>query len=264
MRPRYARFADFLSSAAFTSTLITIGGMAAKCRMHLLVKFAGTDVHRQVIADSIAVILTRPITPACRSSASAFVALPSRSTFFLRHFRGASIPRRSGTGEFLARFFLAHWRWPLAGSGMRLGSDVPSRYAQATFQAWDKAVPNNRTCSTAVARPGRSRQSLPTRSVGWDASISMWRDGGPMALARGKDPSFASCAADLPVNRSGREGIRLPTIAGRLSPCPGACGQCAFLNLVSKVYAETRHESLNETQPCDAVMNEFSAVRTAC
>ncbi|RUT95337.1 alpha/beta hydrolase, partial [Mesorhizobium sp. USDA-HM6] len=93
---------------------------------------------------------------------------------------------------------------------------------------------------------------------GWDASISMWRDVVGMALHAGKDSSFAGVRRDLYVNLAGGEKDPASDYGKAVHHLARRMDRMGFSNLVSKVYAETRHESLNEINR-DTVMNDFAA-----
>ncbi|MEP1290198.1 MAG: alpha/beta hydrolase, partial [Nitratireductor sp.] len=93
---------------------------------------------------------------------------------------------------------------------------------------------------------------------GWDASVSMWRDLFSWVFAGADDGNFADLRRDLPLLVIGGEhdpatdgGKAVHALAARMR----AMG---FSNLVSTVYAKTRHESLNEVNR-DAIMADFAA-----
>lgn len=91
---------------------------------------------------------------------------------------------------------------------------------------------------------------------GWDASVSLWRDLFGFIFNGADDSRFADIARNLPVNLAGGEkdpatggGKAVEQLAGRMRGM-------GFSNLVSKVYAETRHESLNEVNR-NIIMEDF-------
>jgi len=93
---------------------------------------------------------------------------------------------------------------------------------------------------------------------GWDASVSLWQDLFGFVFHGADDANFASVPKDLPFNIVGGEkdpatdgGKAITDLAGRME-------RQGFSNLVSKVYGQTRHESLNEVNR-DLVMEEFAA-----
>jgi alpha-beta hydrolase superfamily lysophospholipase len=147
----------------------------------------------------------------------------------------------------------------LAWEKFRLGSDVPSRMLpKLTFQAWGKAVPNHRTLFDWLSRDeAEVDKYIADPLCGWDASISMWRDVVGMALNGGKDSRFAGVRRDLFVSVVGGEKDPASDHGKAIGHLSGRMRAMGFSNLVSKVYAQTRHESLNEVNR-DIVMNDFA------
>lgn len=259
---RYARFADFLGERGFHVYAHDHRGHGAtKAPDAPLGKFADIDGIAKVMADVGAV---HDLIAAEHAglpvivfghSLGASIAL----NFVLRHsgrVHAAAIWNGNFSQGLLGQLALAILGW----ERMRLGSDVPSRLLpKLTFQAWGKAVPNHRTLFDWLSRdPAEVDKYIADPLCGWDASVSMWRDVVSMALHAGKDSSFAGIRRDLFVNLVGGEkdpasdhGKAVHHLAKRMQ----AMG---FSNLVSKVYAETRHESLNEVNR-DAVMRDFAA-----
>ncbi len=259
---RYARFADFLSARGFHVYAHDHRGHGAtKAPDAPLGKFADIDGIAKVIADVGAVhdlIATEhPGLPviAFGHSLGASVAL----NFVLRHsgrVHAAAIWNGNFSQGLLGQLALGILGW----ERMRLGSDVPSRLLpKLTFQAWGKAVPNHRTLFDWLSRdPAEVDKYIADPLCGWDASVSMWRDVVNMALHGGKDSSFAGVRRDLPVNLVGGEKDPASDYGKAVDHLARRMRAMGFSNLVSKVYAETRHESLNEINR-DAVMNDFSA-----
>jgi alpha-beta hydrolase superfamily lysophospholipase len=79
-----------------------------------------------------------------------------------------------------------------------------------------------------------------------------------MAQHAGKDSSFTGVRRDLPVNLIGGEKDPASDYGKAVHHLVKRMQAMGFSNLVSKVYPETRHESLNEINR-DTVMNEFAA-----
>lgn len=259
---RYARFADFLGARGFHVYAHDHRGHGAtKAPDAPLGRFADTDGIAKVIADVGAVhdliAVEHPGLPviAFGHSLGASIAL----NFVLRHsdrVHAAAIWNGNFSQGLLGRLALAILGW----ERMRLGSDVPSRLLpKLTFQAWGKAVPNHRTLFDWLSRdPVEVDKYIADPLCGWDASVSMWRDVVNLALYAGRDSSFAGVRRDLFVNLIGGgkdpasdHGKAVHHLARRMD-------KMGFSNLVSKVYADTRHESLNEVNR-DIIMNDFAA-----
>lgn len=136
----------------------------------------------------------------------------------------------------------------LAFERLRLGSDVPSRILpKLTFQAWGKAVPDHRTPFDWLSRdPAEVDKYIADPLCGWDASVSMWQDVFRFVFLGADDANFASVRRDLPIYLVGGEkdpatdgGKAVQNLAQRMK-------SMGFSNLVSTIYPNTRHESLNE------------------
>ncbi len=136
----------------------------------------------------------------------------------------------------------------LASERLRLGSDVPSRILpKLTFQAWGKAVPDHRTLFDWLSRdPAEVDKYIADPLCGWDASVSMWQDVFRLVFLGADDANFASVRRDLPVYLVG--GGKDPATDGgkAVENLTQRMKRMGFSNLVSTIYRETRHESLNE------------------
>ncbi|TIO78139.1 MAG: alpha/beta hydrolase [Mesorhizobium sp.] len=259
---RYARFADFLGDRGFDVYAHDHRGHGAtKAPDAPLGRFADVDGIAKVIADVGAVhdliAAEHPRLPVIvfGHSLGASIAL----NFVLRHswrIHAAAIWNGNFSQGLLGQLALGILGW----ERMRLGSDVPSRLLpRLTFQAWGKAVPNHRTLFDWLSRdPVEVDKYVADPLCGWDASISMWRDVVGMAQHAGKDSSFTGVRRDLPVNLVGGEKDPASDYGKAVSHLARRMDRMGFSNLVSKVYADTRHESLNEVNR-DVVMNDFVA-----
>ncbi len=148
----------------------------------------------------------------------------------------------------------------LAWEAFRLGSDVPSRILpKLTFQDWAKKVADRRTAFDWLSRdPAEVDKYVADPLCGWDASVSMWRDVFGFIFAGADDRNLAGIRRDLPVNLLG--GEKDPATAGgkAVHDLARRMKAMGFSNLESKVWPETRHESLNELNR-DAITDEFAA-----
>lgn len=147
----------------------------------------------------------------------------------------------------------------LAWEKFRLGSDVPSRLLPSlTFKAWGRQVPGHATPFDWLSRnPDEVRKYIDDPLCGWDASVSLWRDLFGFIFAGADDDKFSSVPRALPINLVGGEkdpatdgGKAVIHFADRLK-------QMGFSNLNSTVYADTRHESLNEVNR-NIIMQDFA------
>lgn len=147
----------------------------------------------------------------------------------------------------------------LAWEKFRLGSDVPSRLLpRLTFQAWARQVLNHKTPFDWLSRdPVEVQKYIDDPLCGWDASVSLWQDLFGFIFYGADDRNFSGLRRDMPINLVGGEkdpatdrGKAVRHLAGRLTPM-------GFSNLVSTVYANTRHESLNELNR-DVIMVDFA------
>jgi len=147
----------------------------------------------------------------------------------------------------------------LAWERFRLGSDAPSRLLpRLTFQAWGKKVPGHRTAFDWLSRDADEVQKyIEDPLCGWDASVSMWQDLFGFVFRGASDRNFSRLDRSLPINLVGGEkdpategGQAVRHLADRLQ-------RMGFSNLNTKIYADTRHESLNELNR-DMIMADFA------
>ncbi|MEI9427829.1 alpha/beta hydrolase [Mesorhizobium sp. Cs1299R1N3] len=258
---RYDRFAGFLAARGFHVYVHDHRGHGAtKAPDAPLGRFADKDGPAKVIADVDAIhdLIAReqPDLPVILfgHSMGASVAL----NFMLRHsnrIHAAAIWNGNFSQGLLGQVALGILAW----ERMRLGSDVPSRLLpKLTFQAWGKAVPNHRTLFDWLSRDeAEVAKYIADPLCGWDASISMWRDVVALALNGGKDAGFATVRRDIPVAIVGGEKDPASDYGKGITHLASRMRGMGFSNLVSKVYAETRHESLNEVNR-DTIMDDFA------
>lgn len=259
---RYDRFADFLAERGCHVYVHDHRGHGAtKAPDAPLGRFADKDGPAKVIADVAAIhdLIAReqPGLPVILfgHSMGASVAL----NFLLAHsprVHAAAIWNGDFSQGLLGQLALAILAW----ERMRLGSDVPSRLMpKLTFQAWGKAVPNHRTLFDWLSRDEvEVAKYIADPLCGWDASISTWRDVVQMALNGGRNAGFAGVRRDLAVSVVGGEKDPASNYGKGIDHLAGRMRAMGFSNLVSKVYAGTRHESLNEVNR-DIIMDEFAA-----
>lgn len=148
----------------------------------------------------------------------------------------------------------------LAWEKFRLGSDMPSRMLpRLTFQAWGKAVPDHRTPFDWLSRDAAEVDKyIADPLCGWDASVSMWRDLFGFVFDGADGTNFSGVRKTLPICLVGGEKDPATDGGRAVSHLAGRLHRMGFSNFVSKVYAETRHESLNEVNR-DKIMDDFAA-----
>lgn len=170
------------------------------------------------------------------------------------HLAGAAVWNANFSAGALGRVAQAALAW----ERFRLGSDAPSRMLpKLTFQAWGKKVPNHRTLFDWLSRdPVEVDKYIADPLCGWDASVSLWRELFGFVFTGADDRNFADIDRDLPFLLVGGEhdsatdgGKAVTNLAQRMTAM-------SFSNLVSKVYAQTRHESLNEINR-DLITQDF-------
>ena len=111
-----------------------------------------------------------------------------------------------------------------------------------------------------VAQDGFQRaeiDSIADPLCGWDASVGMWAAVFDFVFAGADDRNFAATRRGLPFHLVGggadpesERGRTVTALAERLK-------RMGFSNLVSTIYPETRHESLNELNR-DVIMADFA------
>lgn len=259
---RYDRFAGFLARRGFHVYVHDHRGHGGtRASDAPLGRFADKDGPAKVIADVDAVhdviASEHPGVPVILfgHSMGASVAL----NYLLRHssrIHAAAIWNGNFSQGLLGQVALGILGW----ERMRLGSDVPSRLLpKLTFQAWGKAVPNHRTLFDWLSRDeAEVEKYIADPLCGWDASVSMWRDVVSMALNGGSDAAFADVRRDLPVSIVGGEKDPASDYGKGITHLAKRMRAMGFSNLVSTVYADTRHESLNEVNR-DIIMDDFAA-----
>lgn len=259
---RYARFADFLSGyGSHVYAHDHRGHGYTKAPNAPQGKYGAPDGGQKVIADIAALYdligKEHPGLPviAFGHSMGAIITL----NFLFKHsarVQAAAMFNGNVSAGLLGRLAQAILAW----ERFRLGSDMPSRILpKLTFQDWGRKVPNHRTLFDWLSRdPSEVDKYIADPLCGWDASVSLWQDLFGFVFAGADDGNFATVRRDLPVYLVGGEkdpatdgGKAVQKLASRMK----ALG---FSNLDSRIYAETRHESLNEVNR-DAVMDDFVA-----
>jgi alpha-beta hydrolase superfamily lysophospholipase len=157
-----------------------------------------------------------------------------------------------GFGSRLAQAILAWERF-------RLGSDVPSRaLPRLTFQEWAKKVQDRRTEFDWLSRDAAEVDKYISDPLcGWEASVSMWSDVFRFIVGGANDVNFSPVRKDLPILLAGGQKDPMTSGGRAVLDLADRMQRMGFSNLQSKVYAETRHESLNEVNR-DVIMADFA------
>ena len=258
---RYERFAGAMAARGFHVYAHDHRGHGhTKAPGASLGRFAEADGADKVIADVLAVhdhiAAQHPGLPVIvfGHSFGGLVAL----NFVMSHpgrAAGLAVWNANFSAGALGRVAQGILRW----EAFRLGSDVPSRLLpKLTFQAWAKAIPNKRTEFDWLSRdPAEVDKYVADPLCGWDASVSMWRDVFSLIFRGADDRNLAALPRDLPINLLG--GAKDPATDGgkAVEHLAGRMRRLGFSNLLSRVWPDTRHESLNELNR-DVITEEFA------
>lgn len=259
---RYARFADFLSMRGchvyahdhrghgFTRAPDAPQG-----------RFGNENGGDKVIADvaTVHVLIEKshPGLPviAFGHSMGGLIAL----NFALRHsarIHSAAIWNANFTAGLPGRAALAILAW----ERFRLGSDVPSQLLpRLTFGAWGRKIAGHRTLFDWLSRdPAEVDKYIADPLCGWPASVSLWRDLFGFIFYGADDANFAAVRKTLPFNLVGGENDPATDGGKAVEHLAKRMRRMGFSNLVSTIYPQTRHESLNEINR-DQVMADFAA-----
>ena len=259
---RYARFAEAMSVLGFHVYAHDHRGHGATTASDAPPRMFGTpDGAAKVIADVAAVhdliAGEHPGLPVIvfGHSMGGFIAL----NFVLRHstrVHAAAI----WNANFYAVLLVSVDQAILYYERFRLGSDMPSRMIpKLTFQAWAKQMPDRRTPFDWLSRdPAEVDKYVADPLCGWDASVSMWSDVFRFVFFGADDRNFDAVRKDLPFSLVGGEkdpatdgGTAVHALAERMA-------RMAFSRVTTRVYAETRHESLNELNR-NIITEDFAA-----
>lgn len=258
---RYARFADAMAAKGFHVYTHDHRGHGSTTAPDAPPRiFAAEDGVAKVIADVAAVhdlIATEhPRLPVILfgHSLGGLIGL----NFVLRHssrVRAAAIWNANFSAGVAGRLAQAILAW----ERFRLGSDVPSRILpKLTFEAWAKQVPNRRTEFDWLSRdPAEVDKYIADPLCGWNASVSMWQDVFRFVFSGADDRNFESVRKDLAFNLVGGEKDPATSGGKAVKNLEQRMKRMGFSNLVSRIYPETRHESLNELNR-DMITAEFA------
>lgn len=259
---RYARFADFLAGHGFHTYAHDHRGHAYTTAPGTTLGHAGSETAADnLIADVAAVhdlIQSEhrdlPVI-VFGHSMGGMVALNFVQRYPER-VAAAAIWNASYPGALAGRAAQAVLAW----ERLRLGSDVPSRIIpRLTFQAWAKQMPEPRTAFDWLSRDAAEVDKYVADPLcGWDASVGTWRALFDLIFFASDDGNFGRIAKDMPIQLVG--GADDPATEGgkQVRALEQRMRRLGFSNLETRIYAETRHESLSEVNR-DDVMADFLA-----
>ena len=257
---RYARFADFLAARGFATYAHDHRGHGGTTAPDAPPRMFGPlPSGDKVIADVEAVHAfiaeQNPGVPVITFGHSMGGLIAMNHTLRYPHRAAAAAIFNA---QFTPGLAVAGAKAVLAWERFRLGSDAVSRMIpRLTFQTWAKQFKNRRTDFDWLSRDTEEVDKyIADPLCGWDASVEMWTDLFGFITYCNDNTHFADLPRDRPINLVG--GGRDPsTNGGKLvTAFAKRLSAMGFSNLTSKVYAETRHESLNEVNR-DVIMQDF-------
>ena len=257
---RYARFADFLAARGFATYAHDHRGHGGTTAPDAPPRMFGPlPSGDKVIADVEAVHAfiaeQNPGVPVITFGHSMGGLIAMNHTLRYPHRAAAAAIFNA---QFTPGLAVAGAKAVLAWERFRLGSDAVSRMIpRLTFQTWSKQFKTRRTDFDWLSRDTEEVDKyIADPLCGWDASVEMWTDLFGFITYCNDNAHFADLPRDRPINLVG--GGRDPsTNGGKLvTAFAKRLSAMGFSNLTSKVYAETRHESLNEVNR-DVIMQDF-------
>ena len=147
----------------------------------------------------------------------------------------------------------------LAWERFRLGSDAASRIMpRLTFRAWGQQIHDRRTIFDWLSRDRQEVDKYVADPLcGWDATVEMWSDLFGFITHCLDNAHFADLAKDKPFNLVGGEKDPSTNGGKLVRDFEKRLARMGFSNLTSKVYADTRHECLNDVNR-NIIMEEFA------
>lgn len=257
---RYARFADFLAAHGFhTYAHDHRGHGETRAPDAPFGHFGNAPAAERVIADVAAVhelvAAEHPGLPVIvfGHSMGGLIALD-----FLFRYPGRAYAAAIWNASLSAGLSGRVARAILAWERLRLGSDAPSRILpRLTFQAWAGRASHRRTSFDWLSRDAEEVDAYVADPLcGWDASVGTWRAVFDLIFMGTDDANLARLPRDMPIQLVG--GGKDPATAGgkAVRALRSRLERMGFSNLETRIYANTRHESLNEVNR-DTVMRDF-------
>ncbi|TYR32337.1 alpha/beta hydrolase [Mesorhizobium microcysteis] len=258
---RYARFAEFLRGYGFAVYAHDHRGHGhTKAPGAPLGSFGAEPAAQKVIADVAAV---HDLIATEHAGVPVIVFGHSMGSLIAMNFVLAHSHRIAGAaiwnGNFSAGLLGGLAQAVLAWEKFRLGSDVPSRILpKLTFDAWAKKASDGRTPFDWLSRDhAEVDKYIADPLCGWNASVGMWKAVFDFVFAGANDRNFTGVRRDLPFNLVGGGGDPESEFGKTVQHLESRMRAMGFSNLVTRIYGETRHESLNEINR-DIIMKDFA------
>ncbi len=175
---------------------------------------------------------------------------------FPAHISAAAIWNAPLPGALLNRLSIAALDW----ERFRHGSDVPSRLMRRfTFTAWANSIRNRRTEYDWLSHdPAEVDDYIADPLCGWDASVSMWRDICDLITRARRGELYAKVPKTMPLQLVGGSADPVTNNGAQVRALTARLKALEFEDVVSTIYKDTRHESLNEVNR-EAIMADFAA-----
>lgn len=258
---RYARFANFLAAQGFATYSHDHRGHGFTTapdapRGSFGKKPAAATVLADVSAIHDLIAKEHPGVPVIvfGHSMGSLIA----TNFMLRHSErvaGAAIWNSNFSAGLLGRLAQAILGW----EQFRRGSDTPSRLLpKLTFDQWAKQASDGRTPFDWLSRDHQEVDAYMADPLcGWNPSVGMWQAVFDFIFAGADDRNFASIRKDFPVHLVGGSDDPESQFGKAVTMLATRMQRMGFSDVVSKIYPETRHESLNELNR-DVIMADFA------
>lgn len=128
------------------------------------------------------------------------------------------------------------------------GSDVPSGpLPKLTFGTWGRSIPNRRTDFDWLSRiPEQVDTYIADPLCGFDASVSLWLDIFELSFRAPQKIYLDRLRRDLPVHLVGGGKDPATDNGKAISWLASHLKSAGFSHITSKIYPDTRHETLND------------------
>lgn len=257
---RYARFANFLAAQGFATYAHDHRGHGYTTAPDApRGSFGKKPAAATVLADVLAIhdLIAkkhpgRPVIVFGHSMGSLIAA-----NFMLGHSQrvaGAAIWNGNFSAGLLGRLAQVILGW----EQFRRGSDTPSHLLpKLTFDQWAKQASDGRTSFDWLSRDHEAVDAYMADPLcGWSPSVGMWQTVFDFIFAGADDRNFASIRKDFPVHLVGGSGDPESQFGKAVEMLATRMKRMGFSDVVTTIYPETRHESLNELNR-DVIMEDF-------
>ena len=141
---------------------------------------------------------------------------------------------------------------------MRLGSDAVSNALPAlTFRSWAAKIKDKRTSFDWLSRdPAEVDKYVNDPLCGWDASVGMWASVFELVFFGADDRNFSEESRSIPFHLVGGQHDPATNGGKAVTDLANRMRRLGY-DVTDRVYDQTRHESLNETNR-DDIMKDFA------